>query len=422
MKTILTVLLLGLLTTQAPEWEPLHESFANLYSSLQAKGGIAPEDLGVIEALRDRADDFTNRNPDDEQALALELQLSMWMADHGRVDVLFARLAEATGDVDVGVAWARYYRRLNDTKRVAAVYSRLVELFPDEVEVRVTWAEHYKDANLYRRAIEILEAADLDPAQQTQAVVTLSDCLFAEERYAEAVETLERITTETLDANPAAKRTVDQVLPLRREYPELWARELEIRSAEAVADDLPRAELITSQGVIVVELFENEAPNTVANFISLAGTGYYNGIRFHRVIPNFMSQCGDPNSRLDADGTPGQGGPGYRIPDEHEREGARNHFTGSLAMANTGSPNTGGSQFYITHTAPAHLNGKHTVFGRVLEGVDVGRAMEVNDVLESVTILRKRDHEYRPQTLPLEVDDTEPATTRPRRTIVPPGQ
>ncbi|MCH8343242.1 MAG: peptidylprolyl isomerase [Planctomycetes bacterium] len=171
---------------------------------------------------------------------------------------------------------------------------------------------------------------------------------------------------------------------------------------------MPRAELITVRGRIVVELFENEAPNTVANFVSLAEAGFYDGSRFHRVIPNFMAQGGDPNSKPGGTGVPGEGSPGYRIPDEHGREGARNHFTGSLAMAKTASPHTAGCQFYMTHTPPAQLNGNYTVFGRVIEGLEVVRSIELDDVLESVSVLRKRDHEYSPQTLP-ETPSTQPA-------------
>ena len=168
--------------------------------------------------------------------------------------------------------------------------------------------------------------------------------------------------------------------------------------------------------------YENEAPNTVANFISLSESDFYGGTNFHRVIPNFMAQGGDPNSKDGAEGTPGTGDPGYRIADEHDREGARSHFTGTLAMANNNFPHTGGCQFYFTHEPTPHLNGKHTVFGRVIDGLDVVRVIEPNDAIVSVTVLRKRDHEYKPDTLPLSqrprqpfaFDPTKPPTTLPQ--------
>jgi cyclophilin family peptidyl-prolyl cis-trans isomerase len=122
----------------------------------------------------------------------------------------------------------------------------------------------------------------------------------------------------------------------------------------------------TTAGTIVFELFDADAPRTVANFRELAGNGFYDGVIFHRVIPNFMIQGGDP------DGT-GTGGPGYTFEDEfNEHKIVR----GALAMANAG-PNTNGSQFFIVTTKAAPwLDGKHTVFGQVTEGMDIVDAIE----------------------------------------------
>jgi cyclophilin family peptidyl-prolyl cis-trans isomerase len=117
----------------------------------------------------------------------------------------------------------------------------------------------------------------------------------------------------------------------------------------------------TSQGTFEVELFEDKAPITTANFIKLAEDGFYNGLIFHRVIPNFMIQGGDPNG----DGT---GGPGYNIKDEFHPN--LSHERGVLSMANAG-PNTGGSQFFITTIKTDWLDGKHSVFGKVTKGMDV---------------------------------------------------
>ena len=126
-----------------------------------------------------------------------------------------------------------------------------------------------------------------------------------------------------------------------------WAKEKKIREAEDKADDLPRVLLKTSAGDIEIELFENEAPNTVLNFITLVDKGFYNGLKFHRVLPGFMAQGGDPKG----DGT---GGPGYTIPCECYQANHRLHFRGSLSMAHAGR-DTGGSQFFLTFvptTAP----------------------------------------------------------------------
>jgi peptidyl-prolyl cis-trans isomerase B (cyclophilin B) len=140
-----------------------------------------------------------------------------------------------------------------------------------------------------------------------------------------------------------------------------------------------RVTLHTSRGDIVCNLFAQEAPNTVNNFIFLARNGFYNGTTFHRVIPNFMIQGGDPT------GT-GRGGPGYKFADEvGPGRVPHRHQTGSLSMANAG-PNTNGSQFFITHAPQPHLDGKHTVFGQVLSGQEVVNAVQQGDTINSITV------------------------------------
>ncbi len=137
------------------------------------------------------------------------------------------------------------------------------------------------------------------------------------------------------------------------------------------------ATIDTTKGTIVCELFAKDAPKTVNNFVFLAKDGFYDGVAFHRVIPDFMVQGGDPT------GT-GSGGPGYKFEDE-VRNNPRKHQPGSLSMANAG-PNTNGSQFFITHVATNWLDGKHTVFGQVKTGQDVVDAIKQGDKINSVTI------------------------------------
>ena len=132
----------------------------------------------------------------------------------------------------------------------------------------------------------------------------------------------------------------------------------------------------TDRGTIRVELAADKAPLTVANFVNLAQRGFYDGLKFHRVINDFMVQGGCPQ------GT-GTGGPGYRFEDE-ANNGLR-HERGVLSMANAG-PNTNGSQFFITHVATPWLDGKHTVFGKVIEGLDVVDAIKQGDLIKSLKI------------------------------------
>ena len=137
------------------------------------------------------------------------------------------------------------------------------------------------------------------------------------------------------------------------------------------------ATIETSKGAIRIELHEDRTPKTVANFEKLAGDGFYDGLLFHRVIPNFMIQTGCPQ------GT-GMGGPGYEFEDEFDNS-LRHDRAGILSMANAG-PNTNGSQFFITHGPTPHLDGKHSVFGVVLEGQEVVDAIEQGDTMEKVSI------------------------------------
>ena len=132
----------------------------------------------------------------------------------------------------------------------------------------------------------------------------------------------------------------------------------------------------TARGPIRVELLPDQAPLTVANFVNLARRGFYDGLGFHRVIADFMVQGGCPEGS-------GRGGPGYRFEDE-TGNGVR-HERGVLSMANAG-PNTNGSQFFITHVATTWLDGKHTVFGKVVEGLDVVDAIAQGDAIHSVKI------------------------------------
>ena len=179
-------------------------------------------------------------------------------------------------------------------------------------------------------------------------------------------------------------------------------------AAETSGEPLPVVELKTNFGVIQVELFEDDAPNTVANFIELTEKGLYDGTKFHRIIDNFMIQGGDPLSKDDDIKNDGTGGPGYEFADEFSSR--KHEGLGTLSMANSG-PGTNGSQFFITLVATPHLDGRHTVFGRVVEGLDVVKAIgstpttgrtgspsnrpKKDVVLEKVTVVSKREHEYK---------------------------
>jgi len=197
-------------------------------------------------------------------------------------------------------------------------------------------------------------------------------------------------------------------------YQEEWLREENLRKAERMAGDLPRVLLRSSQGDIELELFENEAPNTVANFITLIEQGFYDGLSFFRVLPQSMAQAGCPEGD-------GSGGPGYVIECECYRSDHRLHFRGSLGMLHRG-PHTGGSQFYLTFLPMKNFDGNHTVFGRIVRGLEVlarlqrrdpptPESLRINpfptmyvpsaDTIREAKVLRKRNHPYKPKIYPI---------------------
>lgn len=162
------------------------------------------------------------------------------------------------------------------------------------------------------------------------------------------------------------------------------------KKAECIIDPKkkPLVLIKTPRGEMLIELFEDDAPNTVANFISLIEKGFYDGLVFHRVIPNFVIQGGCPKGI-------GTGGPGYRIKCEINKN---KHLRGSLSMAHAGR-DTGGSQFFICRAPQPHLDGRHTVFGRVIKGVGVVDKIKQGDKME-IVVKRKRREKYEPVIIP----------------------
>jgi peptidyl-prolyl cis-trans isomerase B (cyclophilin B) len=150
-----------------------------------------------------------------------------------------------------------------------------------------------------------------------------------------------------------------------------------------------KAEIHTEKGIMKVEFYEKDAPKTVENFVKLAEDGFYNGLAFHRVIPDFVIQGGCPFSKDMSNPRVGTGGPGYKINCELNG-GNQYHDRGVLSMAHAGR-NTGGSQFFVCHsrTNTSHLDGQHTCFGKVYEGLEVIDAIRAGDEIEKIVIIKE---------------------------------
>ncbi len=363
------------------------------------------------------ADDGPGTAPAASEAKASQDPVAEWQALQQRraafekdINQLVAKFRTAKTDAEKLDVQREYVRRLRDFQ--TQVLPRMLELAgpvlqrqPDNLDAAELVMLQEYGKNHFARVVQIGESM-LKAGHKSSVVLNVTGVAhFALHDFARAKELLTRAEQEgILDTRQFG---ADRFLAVCDEYQKLWEREQQIRAAEeqAASDPataLPRVELKTTRGTIVLELFENEAPNTVANFITLVEQGVYDGTAFHRVIPAFMIQGGDPNSKDDDPSNDGIGGPGYTIRCECYRPDARKHFRGSLSMAHAGR-DTGGSQFFITHLPTPHLNASaergtgHTVFGRVVQGMDVVDAIEKGDKIIEATVLRKRPHRYQPQ-------------------------
>lgn len=301
----------------------------------------------------------------------------------------------------------------NELPRLVTLGQGIYLKDPKNKEAEIIVLGHLQELFHQNRYQEVIEEGSKYLAAGRKHPLTLNFlgvCSFAIQDFAQAVEFLElakQASKESEEGGQIFAQLGSRYLDDAPGYAKMWKTEQAIRAREAAAKGdarLPRVAFETTAGTIEIELFENEAPNTVANFINLIEKKKYDGVAFHRVIPNFMAQGGDPNT-LDKDPrNDGMGGPGYHIACECYQPNARMHFQGSLSMAHAGK-DTGGSQFFITHLPTGHLNPNadegrgHTVFGRVVKGLNVALSLRPGDTITSAKVLFKRNHPYVPKTL-----------------------
>jgi cyclophilin family peptidyl-prolyl cis-trans isomerase len=237
--------------------------------------------------------------------------------------------------------------------------------------------------------------------EKNSNTVNVSDQTPTTEERKESLAVPEEISN-TKDVNEKDSKTKEQVEPF---IAPLSPAELQAYKETMTNESNPVAEVKTNLGTFKLELFEDTMPITAGNFIKLAESGFYNGVLFHRVIPNFMIQGGDPLTKAADTSRYGTGGPGYAIPDEHIKGEYLTNIRGTISMANSG-PNSGGSQFFINVADNTNLDfdkqplsSKHPVFGRVISGMDVVDEIALVErnqrdlplkpvVMESVTITR----------------------------------
>lgn len=386
----MTLLLLALLSQEPSEAaRKAGAELAAVKKDIEVLLGFRDKDMAIRGKLRQgSADPEALKKLEEEREALMKEFVGLRDALVKRMDALIAatgeELKKSPDDPgllevrrDANMTYGRPADALPDTEKLA-------RLNPADAELQVKLARLQHGLNRFEPAAATLEAALKKDPKNAELRRLHAICAFASHRFEEAVAALEALVKEPL--KPEEMEQAQQYLDMAKKGSATWTAEKPIREKEAKADDLPRVKLTTSRGEIEIELFENEAPNTVANFIELIEKKFYDGLLFHRIIPSFMAQGGCPKGN-------GSGDAGYRFKDELG-SACRKHFRGSLSMANSG-PDTNGSQFFITHLPTGWLDGKHTVFGRVIKGQEAADLLQVGDKILKAEVLRKRDHPYK---------------------------
>lgn len=286
---------------------------------------------------------------------------------------------------------------LDDRAARDSAFERLSAFSANKDPVLLAWTRELIACADFERALEVMQGHAFGPDRAVEARILLATCLVANNRYDEAQAALNSAPMQRSQDQLTRIGNLTGVITKLRD---LWNAEMVAMAADQRRGDLPVVEFVTPKGAITIELFEDQAPNTVGNFIEHVEAGTYNGTRFHRVLRGFGVQGGDP-----ATATGGVGGKstgGWTIPDETSSEAKRAPLLGRLLVASQPDPTTtvpkphsGGCQFMILLTHGEDLQGQHTVFGRVTDGLDIARTLTQDDQIVTARVIRKRNHDYK---------------------------
>lgn len=425
------------------------------FSGLPRQSQDSPAWAAAARILRLSTRDFTVRFPSDPRGLELETTLNMGLKDDQAVDASFAQLLQlAPKKTTAGLAWTDYWMARDETRAFEVLESlieqrpdallyldrlfrrlaaqdpqRLIERFrqlggpegdldrcsqeldmlarvagslaaaigeqlrlayPNNLDIAVATARGYRHANMFSTARRLLDALPADQLTEPAHVYLWSDTYYADHHFERALELLESIDMAALaeDERPGLYRRLGFMIPVRQSAAATWQAEQSRRLVDARRNDNPIALLTINGREVVMELFEDDAPNTVAAFIAAADLGLYDGHEAGQVQPGFRTIFGD---RHDDDGSPR-----WSLPKESYQHAPRPILTGSLVGYADSTPGSADTRFFILQFPAPHLNDRKLTFGRIITGLDVLREMVQGDVLDSVTILRRRAHAYDP--------------------------
>ena len=291
----------------------------------------------------------------------------------------FASLIIEPGDLTLAKAMATA-RRQSNPWMARSMAEQLFAVAPSDPEVIEIMGRSYRATNQFRKARAILSALPPELLKQPHLAYLYSDCHYADHDFERAYELMTAIDMEAAAERPGLDRRLRMMLPLREMAIPSHARELEIQAREREQDSNPLVRLTIDGKPVMIELFQDQAPNTSAAFLALARRGDYDDIPFGQVQTGFRSIGGTID-----------GGVPYSLPSECGQETDRHFFSGTLAMylPFAGRPDSGRGEWCMYHFPAPHLNGERTVFGRVTEGLDHVRAMKEDSRLERVEIIRE---------------------------------
>lgn len=324
-------------------------------------------------------------------------------ADIGRVaEAIDADLAKpdapASTTARLLAARAQVAIWLDDRPARDSAFERLAAMQSTKDAVLIAWARELVACAEFERALGLLEGHSFGENRLVDSSILLASCLMAMNRFDDAQAVLNSAPQQRTPEQLAQIGLMSGRIGMLRD---MWNAEMAAMFKDQQRGDLPLVEIVTPKGAITIELFEEQAPNTVGNFIEHVEAGTYNGTRFHRILRGFGVQGGDPTTATGGAGGTGSGG--WTIPDETLSDARRNALLGRLiavsqpnpASATDPLPNSAGCQFMILLSHNEQLGKQHTVFGRVSDGLDVVRELTQDDEILTARVLRKRDHDYR---------------------------
>jgi len=438
---------------------------ARLNAALATLPRTQPSDPAWMEAaqtIRDRARAFTAQFPDETRGLEIEATLSIGLQDDQGVDDAFGKLLTlAPQKTSAGLTWTDYWmardsdhafavleglvrkrpeallyldrlfrtlatsdperiverfnvfegpeadllrcgRELDMLSRVsgglaAMIGERLRLAHPDNLEIEIATARGYRHANRFGEARRLLDSIPTEQMTDPAHVYLWSDTHYADHHFDRALALLKSIDMEALAEakRPGLFRRLGFMIPVRQTAADMWIAEQQVRLGDAVRNDNPLAVLTVNGREIVMELFEDDAPNTVAAFIAAADLGVYDGYEAGQVHQGFRTIFGD---RHEDDGYPR-----WSLPKEQYQRAKRPILAGNLVGYSDSKPGSADTRFFILQFPGPHLNERKLTFGRILTGLDVLREMVQGDVLDSVEIIRRRDHDYDPDVLDVDL-------------------